>query len=64
MLSQYSLSSSLSILSASSNSLDIFLSNHSKSLFLFFEALAYILVQSKLTVQKFINHNSLAFKTI
>jgi len=38
--SQYSLSSSLFILSASSNNLDIFLSNHSKSLFLFFDAFA------------------------
>jgi hypothetical protein len=39
-LSQYSLSSSLSISSALSKSLDIFLSNHSISLFLFFDAFA------------------------
>jgi hypothetical protein len=54
----------LSNLSASSKRFDIFLSKLSISLFLFFEALAYILVQSALAVQKLINHNSLAFKTI
>jgi hypothetical protein len=34
------------------------------SLFLFFDALAYIFVPSALAVQKLINHNSLAFNTI
>ena len=37
---KYNLASNLSISSAWSKSLDIFLSNHSKSLFLFFDAFA------------------------